>query len=77
MADADIITGLPSTLSGAAGGQNLCDECEHPAIIPPRNPSLVRTLLGVKRRATCVVLVQDVSGWGSQHCGCRNSSHGS
>lgn len=78
VSEIDTASGLPDLGASIGGLNDHCDECEHSAIIQPRRPSALRSLLGMKPRpAECQVPVEDVSGWGAQPCGCRNPVHGS
>lgn len=78
MQELDAETGLPSLDAGLGGQNNYCDECEHAAIITPRHPNPLRSLLHLRPRpAECQVRVEDVSGLGTMPCGCRNPVHGS
>lgn len=62
--------------TGTAAG--VCEDCHHPAVIDPRRPSFIRSVLRMgPRPAECPVRVEDVSGLGTLSCGCRSPQHGS
>lgn len=78
MSELSIDTTDPSTPLGIDGVDRLCDECEHPAIIKPRRPSVLRRVFRMRPRpAECQVRVDDESALGTMPCGCRNAVHGS
>lgn len=78
MGNTEAGTGLPDVDAELSGSNPICDECDHPAVIKPRRPSVLRKLLRMKPRpAECQVRVYDSSGLSPLPCGCRNPVHGS
>lgn len=76
--DLSVDDGLPDIAASYDSSGWICEECEHPAIIKPQRPSVLRRVLRMRPRpAECPVRVEDVSAYGTLPCGCRDSCHGS
>lgn len=76
--EAELPSAFFNTVPMTSTDVRICAACEHPALVPPRRPSTLRTVLRMRPRAAeCPVLIEDYSAAGPLPCGCQDASHGS